>query len=124
MGDQHNRRVMLGKQGEAYTADFYRERGAEIIGRNISYPIGEIDIIAREPDGTCVFIEVKTRSTLDFGGAESVTPAKRRRIRAAAARWLGERSGPAKAGVNIRFDVMLLVSNQQGGFHIDLIEGI
>ncbi|MGP6172900.1 YraN family protein [Corynebacterium sp. A21] len=124
MGVQHRRRAALGKAGEAHAAGFYRDRGAEIVGQNVSYPVGEIDLIAREPDGTHVFIEVKTRSTLDFGGAESVTPAKRRRVRAAAVRWLETRLGQGEKRVPIRFDVLLLVSRPDGNFNVEYYEGI
>lgn len=124
MAEQHRRRMRLGRAGEDHAADYYGGRGAQILGRNISYPVGEIDLIVREPDGTCVFVEVKTRSTLDFGGAESVTPAKRRRLRAAAARWLGERRAAGEKGMDIRFDVLLLVPDRQGSFRVDLIEAI
>lgn len=124
MGAEHHRRVALGRAGERYAADFYRDRGAEVIGQNINYPVGEIDLIAREPDGTHVFIEVKTRSTLDFGGAESVTPAQQRRVRVAAVCWLGERRGQEKNRVPIRFDVLLLVSRPEGNFDVQYFEGI
>ena len=39
---------VLGKRGEAFAARYLRERGAEIIAANVSYRVGEIDLIARE----------------------------------------------------------------------------
>lgn len=43
------------------------KKGYEIIGRNVHFSRNcEIDIIAREKD-TVVFVEVKTRKTLNFG---------------------------------------------------------
>lgn len=79
---------VLGKRGEAFAARYLRERGAEIIAANVSYKVGEIDLIAREADGTIVFVEVKTRATPSFGVAEAVTPQKLARLRKAASQWL------------------------------------
>ena len=71
------------------------------------YPVGELDVIARAPDpsGTIVFIEVKTRTTLDFGIAEAVTPRKLHRMHRAAYRWLTERHVPWS---EVRFDVVAM----------------
>jgi putative endonuclease len=51
---------------------------------------------------------VKTRSTDRFGsGVESVLPAKQRRIRRLAARWLSELTPAAgRTRVEVRFDVV------------------
>ena len=76
----------VGELGEATAAQFYRDEGYRILARNVRYPVGELDVIARAPDpnGTIVFIEVKTRTTLDFGIAEAVTPRKLHRMHRAA----------------------------------------
>lgn len=115
----------LGRAGEEHAAQYYHRRGAEVIGRNVNFPVGELDLVVREPDGTVVFAEIKTRSTLDFGGAESVTPGKRRRLRAAATRWL---SAHRDLGwVPVRFDVLLLVPagpGTAGEFTVEHWEGI
>jgi putative endonuclease len=62
--------------------------GLTIIGRNFRTRFGEIDLIAR--DGrTLVFVEVRMRRSLRFGGAlESITAAKRARMLAAANGYL------------------------------------
>ena len=63
----------------------------------------EIDLIARDREGTVCFIEVKTRSSSRFAQArEFVTEAKRRRLRAAASAYLA-REGLGEAAC--RFDV-------------------
>lgn len=115
----------LGRAGETYAAGYYRDRGAEVIDRNVNFSVGELDLVVRESDGTVVFVEVKTRSTLDFGGAESVTPAKRRRLRVAATTWLSEHRD--LGWVPVRFDVLLLVPGVPGAsgeFAVDHYEGI
>ncbi|MBZ8178053.1 YraN family protein [Corynebacterium poyangense] len=85
---KHN--VLLGKAGESHAAQIYQAQGGSVLGRNVRYPGGEIDLIVKERDGTVVFIEVKTRTRTDFGGAEAVTADKIRRLRRAIAAWLRE----------------------------------
>lgn len=114
----HRRRSRLGRLGEERAAQLYRRRGAEIIGRNVSYPVGELDLIARETDGTIVFVEVKTRSGPGFGGAEAVTGHKLARLRRAAARWL-----EGRPGAPVRFDVVVLTRTGRG-FDTDIYEGV
>lgn len=122
---KHTARRELGRMGEDYAVEYFRDRGAEVIDRNASFPAGELDLVVREADGEIVFVEVKTRASLDFGGAESVTPAKQRRLRAAAATWL---SNHRELGwLRVRFDVLLLVSTGPGAsseFEVDHYEGI
>lgn len=111
-------RHRLGRRGEDHTAALYRHRGAEIIDRNVHRPGGELDLIAREPDGTTVFIEVKTRSGRGYGGAEAVTGRKLARMRRAAAQWLDGRPHTA-----VRFDVVVLTV-VGAGFTVELYEGV
>ena len=75
-----------------------------ILARRYKTPHGEIDVVARHRD-TLVFIEVKTRSTLD-GAAFAVTPRQQQRIAAAAGMWL--MTHPDHADLNCRFDAILV----------------
>lgn len=54
-------RKTLGRLGEMAAAIFLEREGCAIISRNTRFSHAEIDIVAREPDGTTVFAEVKTR---------------------------------------------------------------
>ncbi len=113
-------RQHLGALGENLAAEHYIHRGGLIKQRNVSYPCGEIDLIVEEPDGTVVFVEVKTRRGSAFGVAESVTPSKMNRLRRAAARWL-ER----KPFMVIRFDVIAIVVDQRtGDVELHSFEGV
>lgn len=49
-----------GDIGEEIACGYLVENGYKIIGRNVMEKFGEIDIIAKSPDKTLVFIEVKT----------------------------------------------------------------
>lgn len=113
-------RQVLGAAGESLAGEHYINRGGLIRQRNVTYPCGEIDLIVEEADGTIVFVEVKTRSGTDFGGAEAVTRSKMRRLRRAATQWLAGRSFRV-----IRFDVVVVsVDRHTGGVLIDCFEGV
>ena len=78
--------------------------GCAIVERNFRAKGGEIDIVARKGD-VLVFVEVRSREDAGFGTPEeSVTPAKRRRIVAAARRYLS--NVPPASWREARFDVI------------------
>jgi putative endonuclease len=101
----------LGDEGEARARRWLVSRGLVIVAENYRVARGpnarggEVDLIARDSDGTLVFIEVRTRKTTDHGGAAaSISAAKRRRIVYAAQHYLlGFRVWPP-----CRFDVVAI----------------
>jgi putative endonuclease len=112
------RRGALGRDGEDMAAAWYEEHGYEVLERNWRRREGEVDLIARQ-GRTVVFCEVKTRSSDAFGtGAEAVVPAKQRRIRRLASRWLAELTpASGRALVDLRFDVVSIT-----GGDVDVLE--
>ena len=73
-------RQNLGKSGENLAALELESCGYAIVERRYRTAHGEIDIIARDGE-TLVFVEVRRKSTGECGtAAESVTPAKQRRV--------------------------------------------
>ncbi|MDF1489811.1 YraN family protein [Tessaracoccus caeni] len=81
----------LGRRGEQLAAQYLMARGWEVLERNWRCNEGEIDIIAVDPDGILVFVEVKTRSGLYYGHPlEGITLEKARRLRGLAVRWVRE----------------------------------
>ena len=106
-------RRALGAEGEAQAARWYEDQGYEVLERNWRRREGEVDLIVRQ-GRTVVFCEVKTRSSDRFGtGAESVLPAKQRRIRRLASRWLSELTpASGRARVEVRFDVVSITAGQ------------
>ncbi len=117
-GDGAARRAELGARGEDAAAAWYESHGYEVLERNWRRREGEVDLIARQ-GRTVVFCEVKARSTEAFGsGAEAVVPAKQRRIRRLAGRWLAELTpASGRALVDVRFDVVSIT-----GTDVDVIE--
>jgi putative endonuclease len=94
-----------GARAEELCAELLRRAGLRLLARNWRCRHGEIDLIA-EDRGTLVFAEVRLRHDARFGGAlDSVTEAKRARLRAAALAYLAGRPEAA-----CRFDVLALES--------------
>lgn len=67
---------------------YLTQQGLQFIAKNVSFPFGEIDIIMK--DGTVwVFVEVKYRSSIQFGGAiNALSQGQQQRIRRAASHYL------------------------------------
>ena len=100
-----NRSTELGRTAEDAACAYLARLGMRVMRRNVRAGGGEIDIIACEPDGTIVFVEVKARGNRRFGSAiAGVDARKRRRLRAAADDWLQVLAPSAKA----RFDVLTI----------------
>jgi putative endonuclease len=79
-----------GRLGEDLAHRYLRRRGCTIVARNYRTAggSGEIDIVAWQGE-TLVFVEVKTRSTVDFGEPERAVDAqKRERLLRAAREYL------------------------------------
>lgn len=103
-----SRTLELGRWGEQLAAEHLLAQGMSVLARNWRCDIGELDIVAREPDGTLVFVEVKTRAGTGFGvPAEAVGWAKARKLRTLACRWLLEHRPPGAS--DLRFDVIGIV---------------
>ncbi len=104
-----NRRQKFGEQGEALAVRRLKKEGYKIIETNYRTRLGEIDIIAKDKD-TIVFVEVKTRHSVQFGSPKwAVTPQKQKKISMVALYYLkATDQDTAKA----RFDVVAVISNR------------
>ncbi|WP_284465179.1 YraN family protein [Diaphorobacter nitroreducens] len=82
--------------------------GLALVERNYRTPGrggGEIDLVMREPGGTLVFVEVRSRRSAGFGGAGgSIGATKQRRIILAARHYLMRWPAPPPC----RFDAVLI----------------
>jgi len=105
-----------GRAAEDLAAAHLAAQGLHILTRNYRVAGGEIDLIARHGN-ELVFVEVRSRRSVAFGSAaESVTPAKRRRILLAAQHYLlslGQRTPPP-----CRFDIVSITGAVDAG-HLD-----
>lgn len=57
---------IIGNQGELAAQKYLKKQGYKILQTNFSCNFGEIDIIARQKK-CIVFVEVKTKTSLNFG---------------------------------------------------------
>lgn len=81
-------KTLLGQSAEARAEAFLVKQGLALVARNWHCRFGEIDLIMQD-GATRVFVEVRLRTRSDFGGAAaSVTPAKQRKLLAAARQYL------------------------------------
>jgi putative endonuclease len=92
-----------GNFGETAASGFLTAKGWNIIEKNYKRGRGEIDIIAKSPDGYVVFVEVKYRTTLKFGmPREAVTTLKKKAVINAALHFISEHD----LQEDMRFDVI------------------
>lgn len=98
----------VGDAAEAAALHYLQQSGLRLLERNYRTPGrggGEIDLIMRAPDGTCIFVEVRQRKSASHGGAAaSVGATKQRRIIFAARHYLMRLREPPPC----RFDVVVL----------------
>jgi putative endonuclease len=89
-----------------------RAAGLHLVQRNYRTPgrySGEIDLILRERDGTLVFVEVRQRSSTQFGGAAgTVGRAKQQRIVRAARHFVSRTASVPPC----RFDVVAIEAGE------------
>ena len=103
---------VLGRTGEDLAADHLAAAGYDIVERNWRCPQGEIDLVVRD-GATLVVVEVKTRSSLNYGHPfEAVNSAKLTRLYVLAAAWA--RAHPA-GSKDWRVDAVSVLLPGSGG---------
>ena len=81
-------RKTLGDLGEQLAKDHLKKKGYKLIETNYRCHSGEIDIVARQKD-CLVFVEVRTKSTLEYGTPEeSLSPTKQKHMKKSAYYYL------------------------------------
>lgn len=98
----------IGNFGEDKACEYLKKIGIRVIKRNYHARMGEIDIIAKDGE-TIVIVEVKTRSSKDFGTpGEFVDFRKQEKIKKTAVYYLG------CDDIDMRFDVIEVMYRQSG----------
>ena len=111
---QHNE---LGKKGEQLAVDFLLKNGYDIIERNYRFDKAEVDIIAKQK-GVLAIVEVKTRSTIDFGNPQDfVKPKQIQRL----VKAIDEYVTINDLDVEVRFDIIAIVKSGKQ-FNIEHLE--
>jgi len=104
---QHND---LGKKGEQLAVDFLQKKGYAILERNFRHQKAEVDIIARK-EGVICAVEVKTRSTPEFGNPQDfVKPKQIQQLVKAMDFYITNND----LEVELRFDIVAIIKNKLG----------
>lgn len=98
---QHNE---LGKLGEELAVDFLQQNGYEILETNWTFQKAEVDIIAQK-ENTLAIVEVKTRSTIDFGLPQDFVKPKKIQLLVKA---VNEYVVQNELDVEVRFDIIAI----------------
>lgn len=98
---EHNE---LGKFGEEMAVEFLQKEGYEILDTNWTFQKAEIDIIASK-ENTLAIVEVKTRSSIEFGLPQDfVKPKKIQLLVKAVDAYVVEKN----INANVRFDIIAI----------------
>lgn len=97
----------FGQRSERAAAKYLRKNGYRILAANAFERVGEIDLLALDPDGaTLVVVEVRSTSGPEPDvAAASVNFPKQRKLTDATLRYLSRRG---LLGVALRFDVLAI----------------
>ena len=105
-------RTARGRTGEQLAAFFLCERGYLVLAQNQRTPLGELDLICRSLSEVVV-VEVKSRSSEEYGmPSRPSVRGRQRRLRAAAAWWLADRG---LLPCPVRFDAVIVIMDGRGG---------
>ncbi len=111
---EHNE---LGEKGEQLAVDFLLKNNYKIIERNYRFDRAEVDIMAQKDDILAI-VEVKTRSTTDFGNPQDfVKPKQIQNLVKAVDEYINEND----LDLEVRFDIIAIVKKKKG-FEIEHLE--
>lgn len=110
----------LGGFGEDLACKYLVEKNYKIVERNFRKPWGEIDIIAKAPNKTLVFIEIKTMKE-NLGGLmpeDQLTHSKLQKLKRTASLYAGHRQELIKDDKGWRIDLITITLSQSNGLTI------
>ena len=99
-------RLSLGDRGEIISAAYLVERGYKVLDKKARTPYGELDLIAQIKE-TLVFVEVKTRSSKQFGLPEESVDLRKQKQMARLANAYIQKNALSK--MKMRFDVISIL---------------
>ena len=111
---EHNE---LGKLGEELAVEFLQKNGYDILETNWVFQKAEIDIIAQK-ENILAIVEVKTRSTVDFGLPQDFVKPKKIQLLVKA---VNEYVISNELDVEIRFDI-IAIHKEGKNYKIEHIE--
>jgi putative endonuclease len=116
-------RAEIGALGEQLAVEHLESLGLRVLVRNWRCRYGELDVIAVDDAArTVVFVEVKTRTSDQFGGVlQAVTPQKVRRLRRLAGLWLASQD---RSWAGVRIDVVGVRIGRKRSPEITHLQGV
>ncbi len=112
----------IGARGEELAARYLTRLGWSVLARNWRCRYGELDLICRQPDGTVVVCEVKSRTGHGYGTPlEAITHAKAQRLRQLTAAWVKEHDQPV---ARLRIDAVGVLWHRDGTASVTHERGI
>ena len=116
-------RHILGHRAEQATATWLATRGWTILARRWRCADSELDIVALDPDGVLVAVEVKLRRGARAGDPlESIDRLRRRRLRMALGRYRTEM--PMAVGEGLRIDLVAVRPATDGAWRVTHHRGV
>jgi putative endonuclease len=112
-------RTTLGERGERTACGFLKERGYEILEKNYKCKLGEIDVIALRR-GRLAFVEIKTRSSGQFGMPQEAVDLRKQEKIFKVAQWYLKEKKLVK--VPLAFDVVAILWKEGKMPEISLFE--
>jgi len=110
----------LGHFGEDIACEYLVKKGYKIIERNFRQKWGELDIIAKAPDKTLVFVEVKTLQQAQARQAEDslqpedqLTKSKLQKLKRTASLYAGHNSKLIKDDKGWQIDLIALTIKEE-----------
>lgn len=92
----HKDNKITGQIGENFALEYLLSMNYELITKNFGTKFGEIDLIFRDGE-TTVFVEVKTKKSVDFGSPEDMfTRSKYNRVKNMSVIFLKGREVPCR----------------------------
>ena len=107
----------LGKLGEELAENYLVKNGFKILDTNWVFQKAEIDIIAQK-ENILAIVEVKTRSTIDFGLPQDFVKPKKIQLLVKA---VNEYVISKNLEVDVRFDI-IAINKENNQFNIEHIE--
>lgn len=111
------KRSEVGRKGEDLACEYIRKKHYRVIERNYRRPWGEIDVVARAPDGTLVFVEVKTLAhrsdSIGLEPEDNVSAAKMRKLKRTCEKYTLNYPERVDEERGWRIDVMTLTMNEK-----------
>ena len=104
----------LGNKGEQLAVNYLINKGYKIVERNWRFQKAEIDIIATK-DKILIYVEVKTRSTNDFGNPQDFVNKKKIKLMVSA---MNEYILNKDLDTELRFDI-IAITKDKSNFDIE-----